>query len=194
MLNVKYLLYPQRFHLIQSFYSRCFSIEESRLQSWYFVNVSLTFFKMFSFLTPEVTIIVSPQKFYKILRRRQIVPVGPRNWTKKVSCITYNTGRDQRVSLSVLFRHFETSSEKIFPKRSDFNFFWVLRQNGCWKISKGGSPLSVFLALWDFFSIFFYKSVPDSQMFSHFEVLLLLLSLRSGAELSRSRLVSFEST
>ena len=31
------------------------------------------------FDTPEVTKVVLPQKFHKILRRRQIVPVGPRN-------------------------------------------------------------------------------------------------------------------
>ena len=37
------------------------------------------------------------QNFYKISRRRQIVPVGPRNWTKKVFRVTYNTGRGQRV-------------------------------------------------------------------------------------------------
>ena len=53
------------------------------------------FFKFF-FDTPEVNKIVLPQKFYNILRRRQIVTVGPKNSTKKVSGVTYNTRGDQR--------------------------------------------------------------------------------------------------
>ena len=95
-----------------------------------------------------MTKIVLPQKFYKILRRRQIVPVGPRNWTKEVSRITYNTGRDQRVPFSVFFRHCET-----------------------------------------FFSISFHKRVSNSPILWHFEVLLLFMRLRYGADLGRSRLV-----
>ena len=35
--------------------------------------------KFFFFDTPEVTKIVLPQKFYKILRSRQCIPVGARN-------------------------------------------------------------------------------------------------------------------
>ena len=50
------------------------------------------FFKFFSD-TPEVTKLVY-QTFYKILKIRQIVPVGPWNWIKKVSGVTYNTGQD----------------------------------------------------------------------------------------------------
>ena len=60
-------------------------------------DCSLTALVFLVFDTPEVTKIVLPQKFYKILRRRQIVHVGPRNWTKKVSRVTYNTERHQRV-------------------------------------------------------------------------------------------------
>ena len=40
--------------------------------------------------------IVLPWYFYKILGRRQIVPVCQRNWIKKVSRVTYSTGRDQK--------------------------------------------------------------------------------------------------
>ena len=39
----------------------------------------MAFRQCFFFDTPEVTEIVLPQKIYKVLRRRQIVPVGPRN-------------------------------------------------------------------------------------------------------------------
>ena len=63
---------------------------------------SVFFFKKI-FNTPEVTKIVLPQKLYKILRRRQTVPVGPKNWTKKVPCkIQYRTR----------------------PKGLPFQFFW----------------------------------------------------------------------
>ena len=51
------------------------------------------------------------------MRRRQIVPVGPRKWTKKVSRVTYNTGRDQRVPPLDFFRHcatFQIFSPSIF--------------------------------------------------------------------------------
>ena len=107
------------------------------------------FFKKKNFDAHEVTKIVLPQKFYKIWRRRQIVPVGPRNWTKKISRV--NTIPDETI----------------------------------------GSPLSVFSALGDFFQYFFHKRVPNSPIVWHFEVLLLFLSLRYGADLGRSRLFIF---
>ena len=103
----------------------------------YSKGFSSVFQKYFSIHLPEVTKTVLPQKFYKILRSRQIVLVGPRNWTKKVSRVTYNTGRDQRVTfqffsalqdffrgisfsqrdlLSVVFRHSEILFKNFFSK------------------------------------------------------------------------------
>ena len=70
-------------------------------------------FRQCFFDTSEVTKIVLP----KIL----IAPVGPGNWTKKVSSVTYNTWRDQRVPLSV-FLALRLFSDKKFPKGPLFNF------------------------------------------------------------------------
>ena len=69
---------------------------------------------------------------------------------QKLSRITYNAGRDQRVPLSVFFRHCETSfRKKFYPKGSPLQFFWVLRQTRYRKIPKG-PPFQFFSALWDF--------------------------------------------
>ena len=44
------------------------------------------------------------------------------------------------------------------PQKAPCLFLDVLRQNGCWKIPKG-PPLSVFLALWDFFPKIIFFSI-----------------------------------
>ena len=68
----------------------------------------------------------STPKVIQNLRRRQIVPVGPRNWTKKVSRVTYNTGRDQRSPLQ-FFRRFATEWMLKNPKGSFSFFFGIVR-------------------------------------------------------------------
>ena len=60
--------------------------------------------------------------------------------------------------------------------------------------SQRGSPFQFFSALWDFSKILFHKRVPNSSILSHFEVLLLFLSLRYGADLGRSLLVTVGET
>ena len=140
----------------------------------YSKGFSSVFQKYFSIHLPEVTKTVLPQKFYKILRSRQIILVGPRNWTKKVSRVTYNTGRDQRVTfqffsaLQDFFRGISFSQETSFQL-----FFGILR----------------------FFSkISFQKMVSNLQKVFYFEVLLQFLSFRNGADLGRSGLLFILST
>ena len=117
-----------------------------------------------------------------------------------------------------LFRHSATFRQKIFRKETAF-LFSVLRQNGCWKIPKC-PPFSFFGNWdFSFFSpkcppsIFYMicdrrdencQSVPLARQSGptfgflgslerilwHFEVLLLILSLRYGADLG-SRLVFY---
>ena len=117
-------------------------------------------------------------------------------------------------SLSVFF-----GIVRFFHENKNFCFlqFFVLRQNGCWKTSKG--PPFSFSALWDFsapgaraseprcatrsifsffwicnfFENFFLKNFRFSSTVIentwHLEVFLLFLSLGHGADLGRSRLV-----
>ena len=78
--------------------------------------------------------------------------------------------------------------KEFFHRRVPLQFFDIFRQNGCWKIPKG-PPFSFFGIVRLFFSIYFHKRVPNSPILWHFEVLLLFLSLRYGADSGRSRLV-----
>ena len=81
------------------------------------------FFSIF-FDTPELIKIVLPEKFYKILGSRHTVPVGTRNLTKKVSRVTYNTGRCQRVPLFSFFGIARLTFEKKNSQRVPLQFFW----------------------------------------------------------------------
>ena len=143
-------------------------------------------FRLFFFKTSWSDQNSSTKSSTKFWERRQIVPVGPRNWTKKVSRVTLNTGRDQMAPLD-FFRHCATFFSIFFStKGSPFNCFGVLKQNGCWKIPKG-PPFQFFSAL----RLFKKNSwkVSNSSLLWRFEVILLFLSLRYGADLGRSRLV-----
>ena len=80
------------------------------------------------------------------------------------SRVTYHTGRDQRVPLSVFFGIVRLFfRKKNFPKGSPFN---VLQQNGCWKIPKG--PPFNFFGIVRFFS---EKNFPKWSPFQFFDVL-----------------------
>ena len=61
-------------------------------------------------------------------------------------------------------------------------------QNGCLKTPKA-PPFSFFGIVRLFSKFVFHKRVPNSPILRHFEVLLLFLSLRYGADLGCSRLV-----
>ena len=87
----------------------------------------------------------STKTFTKCKGRRQIVPVGSGNWTKNVF-LFFSRNIQYRARLKgppFSFFGIETFFFGKFPKESPFNFFGVLRQNGCWKIPKG-APFSFF--------------------------------------------------
>ena len=136
---------------------------------------------------PELTKIVL-QKFYKMLLH-QIAPFGLANWTRKVfpvfpRNIPYRA-KPKGPPFS-FFRHCETFfPKKNFPQRVSPSLFLLF----CDRMDVGKS-LSVFSALWDFFSKKkFHERVPNSPILWHIEVLLVFLSLIYGADLGRSRLV-----
>ena len=79
--------------------------------------------------------------------------------------------------------------ETILHQRVPFQFFEIFPENGCLKISKD-IPFSFFRHC-ETFLLCFHKREPNSSVLWHFEVLLLFLSLRYGADLGRSRLVNY---
>ena len=83
--------------------------------------------------TPEVTKIVLP----KVLQNLKIVPVGPGDWTKKVFPFFSAWHTIPGETKGSPFSSFSAPcdfSRNFFHQRGPFNFFEVLRQNGCWKI------------------------------------------------------------
>ena len=69
-----------------------------------------------------------------------------------------------------------------------FTFFGTMRLTGNFEKKIQKKFFSQFLVSWELL-LFFLKRVPNSPILWHFEVLLLFLSLRYGADLGRSRLV-----
>ena len=84
------------------------------------------------------------------------------------------------------FRLCETFFEFFFTEGSPSNFL-IFSDRMVEKPQR--VPLSFFWHCETFFKIFFHKRVPNSPILWHFEVLLVFLSLRYGADLGRSRLV-----
>ena len=76
-------------------------------------------------------------------------------------------------------------------KRPPFTFFGTMRLTGNFEKKFQKKNFSQFLVFWELL-LFFLKRVPNSPILWHFEVLLLFLSLRYGADLGRSRLVISE--
>ena len=101
--------------------------------------------------------------------------VFPRN-------IHYRT-RPNDPSFQSFFWYCETFSGNIFP----LQFFGVSRQNGCLKIPKG--PPLIFFGIVSLFSKHFFRCCRR-EYFDNLKSFLLFLSLRYGADLCRSRLVS----
>ena len=93
-----------------------------------------------------------------------------------------------------------STSFSTHPKRQTWDKkrppFYIFRHYATYrklrkKISK--KFFSQFLVFWELL-LFFLKRVPNSPILWHFQVLLLFLSLRYGADLGRSRLVPFSLT
>ena len=105
------------------------------------------------------------KKFYEILWS-QIESFGLANWTKKVFFfrLTYNTGKDWRVPLSVFPALWIFFPIFFLPKGPPPFFLNVLRQHRCWKNPKG-PPFTFFPALWEFFRIFFLPKRSPLQFF-----------------------------
>ena len=91
----------------------------------------------------------------------------------------YKTGRDYPFSFFSIVRLLFN----FFTKGPHLQFFGVLRQNG-WKISKRPPWCAISVQ-----RLGFWDTVKENTW--HFEVLLLFLILRYGADLGRSRLVWF---
>ena len=77
------------------------------------------------------------------------------------------------------------------PKGPPF-IFPILQTNGCSKTPKGPFYIFRHYAISDIFFQFFPHAATVEENTWHIEVLLLLMSLRYGAELGRSRLVMFK--
>ena len=93
---------------------------------------------------------------------RQIVPVGPGNWTKKVFPffrVIYNTRRD----VFGIVRHF--FSKKSSPKGRP-SFFWSFATECSWKIPNG-PPFSFFRHCETFFKFFSQQRVLSSIFFDN---------------------------
>ena len=95
---------------------------------------------LFSFYPHELTKIVL-QKFYKILLHQNAL-FGLANWTKKVFPV-FPRNIPYRVRPKTPPFHFFFGTARLFrkkiffPEGSPLYFFDVLRQNGCWKTTKG---------------------------------------------------------
>ena len=91
------------------------------------------------------------------------------------------------------FRLYETFfRKKIFIKGSPFNFLIFSDRMDVEKCQR--APFQFFRHCETFFQIFFHKRVPIHQYFDILKSVLLFLRLRYGADLGRSRLVSFSHT
>ena len=118
--------------------------EGKRLKPTPLPHMRLWFFNLHELAKIVLEIFWKFWKFYKILLH-QIALFGLANWTKKVFPVFPRTipGETKGSPLPIFFGTARLFSGNFFPKGSPFNFFAVLRQNGCWKNPKG-PPFSFF--------------------------------------------------
>ena len=131
------------------------------------VEYSHGFSSVFFFDTPEVTKIVLP----KVLQKFKKTP-NCTCWPKELSQkgfprnIQYQTRPKGPFSFFGIVRLF--SDKKFFPQRVPLQLF----RKFCDRMDVEKSqrvPLSIFLALWDFFPIFFIEGSPIHQYFDIFK-------------------------
>ena len=140
-----------------------------------------SFFIHFIFYTPDGTKKVLPKVIQNFTL--PLLAKGTEPKTKKVSRVTYNTGRDQSFPLSVFSALWDFFRKKKFHKgkkgKNPSIFFWVLRQNGCWKIPKGKIPFS-FFGIVSLFLNFFYSPKVPLQFFDVLQQWMLKISKGSS--------------
>ena len=116
----------------------------------------------FFFNPHELTKIVlkSSRKYYCTKLHSLVQRTEPKRFFL-FSCVTYHTGRDQRVPPFNFFWHCETFfSERNFPQRIPLHFFCCFATEWMLENPKG-SPFHFFSALWDLF--------PENKNFSRLQ-------------------------